>query len=133
MDSDKLQLVNNDRFAKYIGAEVVKAEPGYAVVEMKITGNHMNGLNMVQGGAIFTLADYAFAAASNNSGNVTLGINAGISYLKSLQGARLTAVAKEVHSGRKICHYEVEVSDEDGETVALVHVTGYRKKINSLT
>jgi len=83
MDSDALQVVRNDRFAKFIGAEIVKAEPGYAVVEMKITDNHMNGLNMVQGGAIFTLADYAFAAASNNSGNITIGVNVNISYLKS--------------------------------------------------
>jgi len=121
------EVFRNDRFAKYIGAEVVEAKPGYAVAEMKITENHMNGLSLVQGGAIFTLADYAFAAASNCGGNITLGINACISYLKSPQGSRLTAVAKEVHSGRKISHYEVEVTDENGEPVALVHITGYRK------
>jgi len=127
MDSDALQVVRNDRFAKFIGAEIVKAEPGYAVVEMKITDNHMNGLNMVQGGAIFTLADYAFAAASNNSGNITIGVNVNISYLKSPRGSYLTAVAREVSSGRKVIHYSVEVTDENGELAALAHITGYRK------
>lgn len=128
MEPNELQLANNDRFAKFIGACIVKAEPGYAVVEMKINDNHMNGLNMVQGGAIFTLADYAFAAASNNSGNITIGVNVNISYLKSPEGSCLTAVAKEVHSGRKISHYSVEVSDENGDLVASAHITGYRKK-----
>lgn len=128
MDSDALQVVKNDRFARLIGAEIIKAEPGYALVEMKITDNHMNGLNMVQGGAIFTLADYAFAVASNNSGNITIGVNANISYLKSPTGSRLTAEAREIYSGRKISHYIVEVYDENGELAAMVKTTGYRKK-----
>ncbi|ANW97768.1 thioesterase [Thermoclostridium stercorarium subsp. thermolacticum DSM 2910] len=128
MDSNIMHTVCNDRFAKYIGAEIVKAEPGYAVVEMKITDNHMNGLNIVQGGAIFTLADFAFAAASNNNGIVTVGVNANISYLKSPEGSRLTAVARELKAGRKICHYDVEVNDGNADLVAKVHFTGYRKK-----
>ncbi|HEY8421017.1 MAG TPA: PaaI family thioesterase [Thermoclostridium sp.] len=127
MDLDALQTVKNDRFAKFIGAEIIEAEPGYAKVEMKISDNHMNGLNMVQGGAIFALADYAFAAASNNNGNVTIGINVNISYLKTPKGSSITAVAKEVHSGRKISYYNVDVTDENGELVASAHVTGYRK------
>ncbi|NLM10548.1 MAG: PaaI family thioesterase [Clostridiaceae bacterium] len=128
MDSNALQIVGNDRFAKLIGARIVKAEPGYAVVEMKVSDKHMNGLNMVQGGAIFTLADYAFAVASNNSGNITVGINVNISYLKSPAGSCLSAEARETYSGRKISHYNVDVFDEDGELVASVKATGYRKK-----
>lgn len=128
MESNVMNFINNDRFAKFIGAEIVRAEPGYAVVKMKVGDNHMNGLNMVQGGAIFALADYAFAAASNYNGNITVGINVNISYLKSPRGSTLTAVAKEVHSGRRICHCSVEVLDENGEHVALVQATGYRKQ-----
>ena len=97
MDSDALQVVKNDRFARLIGAEIIKAEPGYALVEMKITDNHMNGLNMVQGGAIFTLADYAFAVASNNSGNITIGVIANMSHLQSSTGSRLNAEAREIY------------------------------------
>lgn len=128
MDLSKLQFVNNDRFAKLIGAKIVNAEPGYAVVEMEVSDKHMNGLNMVQGGAIFALADYAFAVASNNSGNITVGVNVNISYLKSPKGSCLTAEAKEIHSSRKIGHYRIEVCDENGDLVATAHVTGYRKQ-----
>lgn len=129
MNPNTIQFVNNDRFAKLIGTKLVKSEPGYAVVEMKIEDKHLNGLNMVQGGAIFALADYAFAAASNINGNITVGINVNISYVKSPKGSRLTAVAKETASGRKISHYAVEIFDENRELVAVVQATGYRKQV----
>ena len=72
MDKDILKNVKNDRFAQLLGIEIVEASPGYALVEMKIEDKHKNGINIVQGGAIFTLADYAFAIASNADGSTTV-------------------------------------------------------------
>lgn len=122
---DLIENVRNDLFAIYIGLELVQVESGFAKVEMDIKQIHLNGVGMVQGGAIFTLADYAFAAASNSKGNVTVGINNNISYIKSPKGKKLIATAREVSSGRKICNYTVDITDENGELIAQMTAVGY--------
>ena len=127
MDSNLIQYIQNDRFAKLVGTKLVELKPGYARVQMEVTENHLNGVNMVQGGAIFALADYAFAAACNSSGMLTVGINVNISYIKSPRGKVLTAIANEVSSGKKICSVHIDVQDENNDLIAVVQATGYRK------
>ncbi|NTW52556.1 MAG: PaaI family thioesterase [Chlorobiaceae bacterium] len=127
MDNDFLKNVKDDRFARLLGIEILDVQPGYALVGMKIEDRHRNGINTVQGGAIFTLADYAFAVASNADGSTTVAINASISFFKAPQGAYLRAEAREEHKNRKICGYKVEIKDEDGTLVASFSGLGYRK------
>ncbi len=127
MDNEMIKLVKNDRFAAYVGIKLVEVEPGRAVTQMEITDDHLNGVGIVQGGAIFTLADYAFAAASNSKGITTLGINANISYFKSPRGKIITAEATEVSAGKKLCGYNVDVFDENKELIARFSATGYAK------
>jgi len=127
VDSNLIQYIQNDRFAKLVGTKLVELKPGYARVQMEVTENHLNGVNMVQGGAIFSLADYAFAAACNSSGMLTVGINVNISYIKSPRGKVLTATANEVSSGKKICTVHIDVRDENNDLIAVVQATGYRK------
>jgi len=127
MNSEMLKLIERDRFAKYIGIKLIKVGPGYAVSQLEITENHLNGVDIVQGGVIFTLADFAFAAASNSKGFVTLGINANISYYKSPQGKLLTAEATEISSYKKLCGYNVDVFDENKDLIARFNATGYIK------
>ena len=55
-----------DQFAKHVGIELVEAAKGKAKVRLKIKEHHLNGINLVHGGAIFSLADFAFAVASNS-------------------------------------------------------------------
>ena len=128
MDKDILKNVKNDRFAQLLGIEIVDASPGYALVEMKIEDKHKNGINIVQGGAIFTLADYAFAIASNADGVTTVGINASISYFKAPVGTYLRAEAREESKNKKISGYKVEIKDEDGTLIASFSGLGYRKR-----
>ncbi|MEI7789425.1 MAG: PaaI family thioesterase [Chlorobiaceae bacterium] len=128
MDKDLLKNVKNDQFAQLLGIEIVDVSPGYALVEMKIEEKHKNGINIVQGGAIFTLADYAFAIACNADGSTTVGINASISYFKAPRGSYIRAEAKEVSKNKKICGHQVEIKDEDGTLIASFSGLGYRKK-----
>ncbi len=127
MEPDLIQNIRNDRFAKHVGTKLVEVKPGYAKVEMEVAEHHLNGVDMVQGGAIFALADYAFAAACNSSGMLTVGINVVISYIKSPRGKVLTAVARERSSGKKLCTVQIDVLDENEELIAAVQATGYRK------
>ncbi|MDI9483414.1 MAG: PaaI family thioesterase [Bacillota bacterium] len=128
MNQDFIKFIKNDRFAKLVGTEIVKVEPGYAVAEMKIAEKHLNGINTVQGGAIFALADYAFAAASNSEGIVTVGINVNISYMNVPKGKTLKAEARVTSVSRRICHVEVDIVDEDNVLIAKANCTGYRKQ-----
>ena len=108
-------LLKNDRFAALAGIELVKVEPGYALAKMKIEDKHLNALNIVQGGATFTLADFAFAAASNAHGRVAVGINASISYFQAPKGKVLFAEATELHASRRLASYNVDIRDENDE------------------
>jgi acyl-CoA thioesterase len=118
----------NDRFAQYTGIELVQVEPGHAVARLRVEEKHLNSVDFVQGGAIFTLADFAFAAACNEAGNLTLGINAAISYIKAPKGKVIIAEAKEISATNRLCTYEVTVFDEDGGVAAKMMSTGYIKR-----
>jgi acyl-CoA thioesterase len=128
MKKELLENVKNDRFAQYVGINLIKVEPDYAKAEMPVTENHLNGVNMVQGGAIFTLADYAFAAASNSSGFATVGIQANISYFKSPTGKTLVAEATKINGQNKLCSYNVDVFDQDKSLIARFTAMGYIKR-----
>lgn len=127
MNNKLIKLLENDRFAAFVGIELVKVQPGYAVAKMEISEKHLNGVNIIQGGAIFTLADFAFAAASNACGQVTVGINANISYFQASKGKTLIAEAKEVAVSQKISNYKVDVFNENKDLIAQLSITGYKK------
>ncbi len=128
MTNNLIKNIENDRFAKLCGIRIIQIESDYAKIEMKITDNHLNGVHSVHGGAIFTLADYAFAAASNSNGLTTVGINANIAYYKSPTGKCLTAEATKIAGQNKICGYNVDIYDEDDEIIARFTGMGYIKR-----
>ena len=128
MGNDLISYFEKDRFAAFIGIKLVEVKPGYAKANIEITDKHLNAVNIVQGGVIFTLADFAFAAASNSYGQVSLGINANISYFKPPRGRILIAEAKEISASKKIASYNVDIFDENMETIARFTGMVYRKK-----
>src|SRR5665647_891907 len=65
------RFFKKDNFAANSGIELLEVSPGYAKARMDIGEKHLNALKTVQGGALFTLADLAFAAASNAYGTAT--------------------------------------------------------------
>ncbi len=113
---------------KTTGVVIEEVKPDYAVCSLDITENHKNRNGVVMGGAIFTLADLAFAAASNAGGVPTVTLNANITYLAPAVCQRLTAAAICEHSGRGSCAFRVEVKDENGKLIAVSAMTGYRRQ-----
>lgn len=122
------EFFKNDNFAAMSGIELLEVSPGYAKAVMNIEEKHLNALKTVQGGALFTLADLTFAAASNAHGNVAVAINANISFVKAATGKTLTAEAKETSINSKISTYTVNITDDRGDLVAIFQGMGYRKK-----
>lgn len=128
MDESLIKNVMNDRFAKLIGIELVEVHEGYALTRLKLREDHLNGVDMVQGGVIFTLADYAFAAASNSGSCTTVGLNVNITYFKSPSGKTIQAEAREISVQNRVSGYHVDILDEDGTLIACFSGLGYRKK-----
>ena len=118
----------NDTFAEYIGIELVEVSEGRAKAKMEIKDHHLNGINIAHGGAIFSLADLAFAVASNSHKTIALAINASISFLKAASGGTLVAEAKEVSLNPKLATYEIRVTNENNDLIAIFLETVYRKK-----
>ncbi len=113
------EYLQRDAFVKHCGIELVSVSPGHAEARLAIQPWHHNAVGIVQGGAIFTLADYTFAAASNSHGTVALGINVSITYMKSATTGMLTARGREVALNPKLATYTVDVTDDAGELVAV--------------
>lgn len=118
----------NDRFAQHSGIELTEIAEGRAKARMTIRDSHLNGVNLVHGGAIFTLADLVFAAASNSHGTVAVAINASIWFVKAATQGTLYAEAAEVSRNPKLATYSIRVTDDAGEIVALFEGMVYRKK-----
>jgi acyl-CoA thioesterase len=118
----------NDTFAEHVGIELLEVSKGRAKAKMEIKDHHLNGVNIAHGGAIFSLADLAFAVASNSHKTIALAINASISFLKAVSGGTLVAEAKEVSLNPKLATYEIRVTDETDDVVAIFQGTVYRKK-----
>ena len=120
-------IFKNDRFAERAGIELVSMAEGRAVVQMRVTPEHWNGLRSAHGGAIFTLADFAFAVAANSYGTVAVAVNVSITYQKAVAAGVLRAEAREISKNHKLGTYTVEITDEQGEIVALFQGLAYRK------
>ncbi|MDR1011619.1 MAG: PaaI family thioesterase [Opitutaceae bacterium] len=122
------EFFKNDRYAALAGVELLEAAPGAAKARMEVRDSHLNAGNAVQGGAIFTLADLAFAAAVNAYGNWAVSVETSIRFFKSVSAGTLFAWARAVHVHRKLATFEVRVTNEKDELIALFTATAYRKK-----
>ena len=116
-----------DRFAtEAAGCEIRLAEPGHAICAMTLHPHHLNAAGTPQGGAIFTVADFAFAVAVNAfAEQVTVSLQHGITFLAPARGKEIVAEARCVRSGRSTCFYTVTISDELGTAVAHMTVNGF--------
>ncbi len=121
------KFFERDQFAKHCGIELLSVSPGHAIARMTVHPHHLNGYRTAQGGAIFTLADFAFAAASNAHGKIAVAINVSITYMKAVSAGTLLAEAREVSVNPKLGSYTVNITDENNQLIALFQGLAYRK------
>ncbi len=112
--------IQQDAFAKSLGASVKVVKPGHSRVFLTITEKMTNFHGTTHGGIIFSIGDMAFAAACNSHGKVAVALNVSICYLKpSFPGDQLVAEAEEVYKGRKTALYDIRIYNENtGELIA---------------
>jgi acyl-CoA thioesterase len=121
------EFFDSDAFARHTGIVLLEVSTGRAKVKMEICDTHRNSHQTVHGGAIFTLADTAFAIASNSHGVPAAAINASIWYVKATAFGTLYAEAEEVSLTPRLATYAITVTDQDGEKIALFQGMVYRK------
>ncbi len=122
------ELFGRDRYAAMLGMRLVSDDPAHIVVEMPLTLDHENFYDVTHGGAMFSLADCAFALASNAQGHRAVAID---THLVLTAGTRhgdvLTAAAEEATRGRTLGTYRITITRGDGRVSGLftgtVHIT----------
>ena len=120
------QTINeNDTFGKSNRMRLEMVKEGCAEAVMEITENSCNAVGTVQGGAIFTLADMAFAGAANSFGDKCVAMSAAVSFIRPGSGKTLRAEARTVSKGRRSCVMDVEVTNEEHKLVAKIQFTGF--------
>ena len=122
------ELLAQDHFASCTGVELMEVKPGYAKARMLVTERHLNAGGVCQGGALFTLADLTFAAVANSHNQLTLSLNANITFLRPAREGYVYAEAVEIFNHARVPFIEVRMHDEAGELVAVFTSSGYRKK-----
>ncbi|MBR0036248.1 MAG: PaaI family thioesterase [Bacteroidales bacterium] len=125
-----LEFLNQkDRMAASNGICLTEIREGYAKAEMTVEERHLNGGDVCQGGALFTLADLAVAAVMNSHGLLTFGIENTIAYHNSGRlGDHLTAEATLTLNHHKLPYCEVKVWNQKGDLVASCTGLAYRKQ-----
>ena len=117
----------NDRFAMNAGMQIDEITEDTGTCSVVLTKDHQNAYGGIMGGAIFTLADLAFAVVANQIHSLSVASQVSINYLSAPKGSKLIARARCLRSGRTTSVIQVDVSDDTGRDVALFIGTAFKK------
>ena len=120
------EFFRGDRYATESGMVIDELEEGRSVCSFEISEHHMNAEGGLMGGAIFTLADFAFASAAATLHRPNVAMQVSMNYLNSAKGKKLTATAECLKNGRTTCVFNVTVRDETGRDIAQAVMTGFK-------
>jgi acyl-CoA thioesterase len=110
----------NDVASQDLGMTIEVTKPGQAEARFEVRPNMVNGYEICHGGFIFTLADSAFAFACNTYNRITVAASASIEFVRPARlGDKLLATAAEVHRGGRTGIYDITVTNQDGDVVAI--------------
>jgi len=110
----------NDVASQDLGMTIEVTKPGQAEARFEVRANMVNGYDICHGGFIFTLADSAFAFACNTYNRITVAASASIEFVRPARlGDKLLATAAEVHRGGRTGVYDITVTNQDDDVVAI--------------
>lgn len=120
-------LMQRDAFSRLMGMEVLSSSVGQAVVRMQVRDDMVNGFGTLHGGALFSLADSAFAFATNAGGTLSVAIDMTLSIpVASRPGDVLTATAVEQSTTNRLAFVDVTIRNQDDIPVGYFRGTVYR-------
>lgn len=115
----------HDSFAKNLDIQLLEVGPDYGVALMPLDTRHRNSMGHAHGGAIFSLADMAFASVCTANGYYHVNAQSSISYLEPGRIGPLRGEARKIRTGKRLGTFEVRITDSDGTLVAVATITGY--------
>ncbi len=119
----------NDRASKGMGMDIVAVGPGYARITMAVRDDMLNGFGICHGGFITTLADSAFAFSCNSYNEQTVASGVSVDFMApGRPGDLLTAEAKEVFVAGRTGVYDIVVTNQKDELIAVMRGKSYRLK-----
>jgi acyl-CoA thioesterase len=120
--------IEREPFAKAMQIRLVELELGFSIVEMIYNPTHMNNIyERAHGGALFALIDEAFATASQTEGTIAVALNVNVTYVSSPRaGVRLRAEANRVSQTKKTASYDIRLTDEKDNVIAICSALAYR-------
>ena len=119
-DIVKTGMYDQDAFSKWLGIDLIDIRQGYAKVQMTVREEMTNGFKIAHGGITYSLADSAFAFASNSWGEHAVSIETSISHTRPVQvGDILTAETNMENRSKRLAIYTVKVTNQEDKTVAL--------------
>ncbi len=121
------EFFRKDIFAMSNSMSLDALPEGSAVCSMQITERHLNAEGGLMGGAILALADFTFAAASNNVHRPTVAQQVSLNFLNASKGTRLISVATCLKDGRTSCVYVISIKDDLGKDIAQATFTGFKR------
>ncbi|MBT8232789.1 MAG: hotdog fold thioesterase [Saprospiraceae bacterium] len=122
------KMYDNDDFSQWLGIEFLNVAKGSCSIKMTVRTEMTNGFNVAHGGISFSLADSAFAFASNSLGKHAVSIETSISHVKPVfVGDILIAIAEAQNVSNSLAIFSVKVKNQDDKTVALFKGTVFRK------
>lgn len=122
-------MLKNDHATNHLGMSVERVEPGYAKIQMRVVKDMLNGHATCHGGFLFTLSDSAFAFACNSYNQVAVAASASIEFIAPAYiDDVLTAQAKVQMQGGRTGLYDVEITNQDNERIALFRGRSHRLK-----
>jgi acyl-CoA thioesterase len=120
-------LYDGDRASQALGIRLLDATPGGARTSMRVRADMVNGHHICHGGLVFTLADSAFAYACNSYGDNVVASAGSIDFLApAREGDELTATARELWRAKRSGIYEIDVTNQHGERIALFRGRSHR-------
>lgn len=123
------EKVSQDPYANLLGIEILELREGYAKTSITVKSEMLNFHGVAHGGLIASLADVAFAAASNSHNRKALALNLSINYRRPVKaGETIVAEAFEESLGDTTALYRIAVKDSKGVLVAAGQGLVYRTK-----
>lgn len=120
------EYFKNDKFATNAGMQVEEFSDDEVICSVELTDDHRNANGGIMGGAIFTLADLAFAVLVNNIHKPSVAAQVSINYLSGAKGKKLYARSSCIKTGRSTTVASVDIYDELGTKVALFTGTAFK-------
>lgn len=123
------KMFEHDAAAKMLGIALQEIAPGYARMTMKVRADMLNGHGILHGGMTFSLADTAFAYACNSKNRKTVALACAITFIAAgREGDELTATASEVSLSGKTGIYDIVVTNQRDEKIAVFRGNSYGTK-----